>query len=60
MKLTELINNLAMSSIMQSPFMAKEYLAKTVQLSKRLKHGRMHLSPLPELNAACIREWMGK
>jgi hypothetical protein len=60
MKVTELINSLVMSSIMLSPFMAKEYLGRTASLSRQMKHGKIHLSTIPELNVECIRTWLGQ
>ncbi|HCR86241.1 MAG TPA: hypothetical protein DIV86_06145 [Alphaproteobacteria bacterium] len=58
MKSVELINRLAVSSIMQSPFMAKEYLAMSVALAKQMKIAYLHLSTDIKANVECIEEWL--
>ena len=59
-KPAELINTLAISSIMQSPFMAKEYLAGAVRLGSRMRHAKLLLSARPAANAACIGQWISE
>lgn len=57
-KPVELINKLAVSSIMQSPFMAQQYLAKAGEFARKMKVANLNLSPNPNDNAACIRKWL--
>lgn len=57
-KTTELINRLVISSIMQSPFIAKEYLAKSVSLIKNMQTANLYLSANTDDNAACISNWL--
>jgi hypothetical protein len=58
MKQAELISRLAVSSIMQSPFMAKEYLAKAASLARSVRCTKLHLSPDAASNATHIRQWL--
>ncbi len=57
-KYTGLINRLAVSSIMQSPFMAKEYLAMSMLLAKQSRIAGISLSTDTKANAECIRSWL--
>jgi hypothetical protein len=57
-KMVELINRLSISSIMQSPFMAKEYLAMSVLLAKHVKIAYLNLSKDLNENVKCIKKWI--
>ncbi len=59
-KITELVNRLTISSIMQSPFMAKEYLAMSVSLAKQVKIAYLNLSKNLNENVGCIKKWIAE
>jgi len=54
-KAAELIQKLAISSIMQSPIMAREYLAAAVKLASIVPYEALTLSEDPAANAALIQ-----
>lgn len=58
MRSAELINRLSVSSIMQSPIMAKEYLAMSVQLAKHMRIAYLDLSGDIKANANLIGEFL--
>ncbi len=57
-RLAELVNRLAITSVMQSPYIAKEYLAKCVLLAKHIQIAYLDLSTDLNENSRLIQKWL--
>lgn len=54
----EMLNKLAISSALQTPYMAQEYLAKATELINHLQIASLNLEVDYQANIAAIRNWL--
>lgn len=54
----ELLRTIAVSSVMQSPYRASDYMARASTLASRLKSAKLLLSRHLPANVGCISQWM--